>query len=180
MSYDAVTFQSNLELVAKNYKWYLNKAVELNAVIAALNPDPTTRDTTLQKAPAGIIPGQRSNTPFTNDVLLLVNTGKGGNLSNTAMADLINGAMGNYLAPVNVTLPAATGTTTLSVTNGTWQYSPNSYAYQWLRGGANIAGATAATYTTVGADAGTNVSCRVTATNLAGSTPAISNVIAVP
>jgi hypothetical protein len=86
-------------------------------------------------------------------------------------------------APSNTALPVASGTGTvgqvLSVTNGTWTNSPTGYTYQWLRAGANIAAATAATYTLVAADSTNNVSCRVTATNAAGSASATSNSIAV-
>jgi len=180
MSYDVVTFQGELELVAKNYKWYPNKAAELNAIVALLDPDTTTHDTTMETAPAGLIPGQAANTPFTNEVLAIINIGKGGNLANTDMADAISNAMGDYLAPVNTTAPAVTGTTTLTCTQGIWQYSPTSYAYAWLRGGTPIADATQSTYTVQAADSGTNVSCRVTASNAAGSANATSNAIAVP
>jgi hypothetical protein len=86
-------------------------------------------------------------------------------------------------APLNTTAPVVTGTgtvgQTLSCTQGVWTNSPTGYAYQWLRNGTNIAGATAATRVLAAVDAGTNVSCRVTATNAGGSTPAVSNAIAV-
>jgi len=86
--------------------------------------------------------------------------------------------------PVNTVAPVASGAgtvaSTLSVTTGTWSNTPTSYAYQWLRGGANIAGATAASYVLAAADSGTNVSCRVTASNASGAgTPVVSNAIAV-
>lgn len=86
--------------------------------------------------------------------------------------------------PLNTTAPVASGTPTvgnvLSVSNGAWSNSPTSYAYRWLRNGANITlNAQASTYTLVAADAGTNCSCRVTATNASGSTPAVSNALAV-
>jgi len=64
---------------------------------------------------------------------------------------------------------------TISTTNGTWLNTPTSYAYQWLRDGVAIGGATTSTYTLVTADSNTIVSCRVTATNAGGSEVAISN-----
>ena len=179
MSYDVVTFQGELELVARNYKWYPNKAAELNAIVALLDPDTTTHDTTMQTAPAGLIPGQAKNTPFTDEVLAIVNIGKGGNLANTVMADAISSAMGDYLAPINTTAPAVTGTTTLTCTQGIWQYSPTRYAYQWRRGATPIAGATANTYN-ASAETGVSISCAVTASNAAGEATAISNAIAMP
>lgn len=75
--------------------------------------------------------------------------------------------------PGNTALPVITGTTTqgstLSTTNGTWTNTPTSYAYQWTRAGANIAGATAATYTLVAGDVGANIAVVVTATNANGN-----------
>jgi hypothetical protein len=47
-----------------------------------------------------------------------------------------------------------------------------SYAYQWKRGGVNISGATANTYTLVTADIGAMITATVTATNAAGSASA--------
>lgn len=86
------------------------------------------------------------------------------------------------LAPVNTVVPTISGSpseaSTLSVTsNGTWTNNPASYAYQWLRNGVAIAGATASTYLLVTADVGTDVSCRVTATNAGGSTASVSNAL---
>jgi hypothetical protein len=84
-------------------------------------------------------------------------------------------------APVNVGAPAITGTpetgSTVTVSSGSWQNSPTSYAYQWKRAGANIAGATTNSYVLQVADEGQAVKCTVTATNGIGSTPADSNTI---
>ena len=59
---------------------------------------------------------------------------------------------------------------------GSWNsndaYTPTSYTYQWTRSGADISGATNNTYTTGLDDAEKIIGCRVTATNLRGSTPA--------
>jgi hypothetical protein len=63
----------------------------------------------------------------------------------------------------------------LSCTMGIWNNDPTSYAYQWLRGGAPIGGGTANNHTIVVADAGTILTCRVTATNSAGSASSVSN-----
>ena len=86
-------------------------------------------------------------------------------------------------APANTVPPAVSGTatvgSTLSCTTGTWTNSPTSYAYQWLRGGVNISGATSSSYMTVAADGGTSVSCRVMATNAAGNTSVASNALAI-
>lgn len=84
--------------------------------------------------------------------------------------------------PVNSVAPVASGTgtvgQTLSVTDGTWTYSP-SFTYQWKRGGVNIGGATSNTYLLDALDAGTTVTCAVTGTNIAGNASGTSNGIAV-
>jgi lysophospholipase L1-like esterase len=68
---------------------------------------------------------------------------------------------------VNTVAPAITGTTTegqtLTVSNGTWNVTPDSYSYVWKRGGSAISGATASTYVLVTADVGTTITCTVTA-----------------
>jgi hypothetical protein len=87
--------------------------------------------------------------------------------------------------PVCTVAPAITGTPTVgqvqTCSSGTWLNSPT-YAYQWRRkAAANIPGATAATYTLVAADSGSQVECEVTATNGSGSVVAKSgNAVTVP
>jgi hypothetical protein len=68
---------------------------------------------------------------------------------------------------------------TLNCTMGIWTNDPSSYAYQWLRDGAPIVGATTNSHVTVAADNGHNVSCEVTATNVYGNASSISNEIAI-
>jgi hypothetical protein len=80
--------------------------------------------------------------------------------------------------PANVTLPVITGTATVGSTlhcsTGSWNYSGLAYTYQWLRAGANIAGATANNYTVTTPDKTFTLSCAVTATNAKGSVSATS------
>lgn len=81
---------------------------------------------------------------------------------------LDSSAVAASTAPAATTAPQVTGTArvggTLTASPGAWDVAGTSYAYQWLRDGAAIAGATAATYRVVPADAGTALSVRVTAT----------------
>ncbi len=77
--------------------------------------------------------------------------------------------------PANTSAPTITGTpqpaNTLSCSQGTWNGDGTlSYAYQWLRDGTPIAGASAAAYVVQAADAGHQLTCRVTATGTYGST----------
>lgn len=183
MSFQVADFQGQVAMNAMIYAAYANRATELGAIATALGSDTATHDTTITTAPAALQPGLPSHSHFTNDILLVVNAGKGGNLTPAQMVTAINAVLGSLAPPANTTAPVASGTgtvgLTLSVTNGVWTNGPTSYAYQWLRAGANIAGATSATYVLQAADSTTSVSCRVTATNASGSTPATSNAIAV-
>jgi peptidoglycan/xylan/chitin deacetylase (PgdA/CDA1 family) len=71
--------------------------------------------------------------------------------------------------------PTITGTAQvgqpLTATPGTWTPTPSTFAYQWLRNGSAIPGATNATYTPVAADVGTSITVRVSGTP-AGATAA--------
>lgn len=182
MTFQVSDFAGQVLLNTKIHHFYPNRATELTAIATALGSDATTHDTTLQTAPAGLQPGNPANSHFTNDILLVVNAGKGGNLTNAQMAAAINAGLANEIPPTNTAAPVASGTgavgQNLTCTQGTWTYG-QTYAFQWLRNGANIAGATNSVYALVGADSGTNASCQVTATNPAGSTVANSNAIAV-
>lgn len=92
----------------------------------------------------------------------------------------LNGGSGGTTpvsAPVNSAAPIITGTAQqgqiLTASTGTWSSSPT-YAYQWLRAGTAINGATASTYTLASADVGSTISVQVTATNSVGSASATS------
>ena len=92
--------------------------------------------------------------------------------------------------PKNVGEPAISGTPLLghrlTTTTGTWSGSPTSFAYRWVRCGADgglpdgsncapIAGADRRGYTLRDADLGFRLRVRVTATNGSGSATAASN-----
>jgi hypothetical protein len=182
MSYKIADFTGQVTLASRVHKWNPNRAAELNAIATALGTDTTTHDTTMKTAPAGLRPGLSTNTRFTNDILLVVNAGRAGNLTAAAMGAAITAGLANELPPVNTAAPVASGTGTvgqnLTTTNGTWTYG-QTYTYQWLRGGVPISGGVNQTYALVGADSGTSVSCQVTAHNPAGTASATSNAIAV-
>jgi hypothetical protein len=105
------------------------------------------------------------------------------------LAFTATGLAATAAAPVNTSPPTISGTAqvgqTLTAGNGTWSNAPTSFAYQWLRcngGGnscANLANGTQQTYTLVGADAGSTMRVRVTATNADGSSSAQSEQTAV-
>jgi 6-phosphogluconolactonase (cycloisomerase 2 family) len=88
------------------------------------------------------------------------------------------------LAPADTAAPAVTGAaekgSTLTCSNGTWVGVPTpAFTREWLRGGVPIAAQTGTTYITSQADVGAAVSCRITATNVAGMDTATSNAVNV-
>jgi uncharacterized membrane protein YgcG len=87
-------------------------------------------------------------------------------------------------APTNTSAPTITGTpglgNSLVCGSGKWSASNPTYAYQWKRGGAAIAGATSAIYTVTAADQGHALVCTVTATTAAGSGSATSAAVQIP
>jgi hypothetical protein len=182
--YQLTDVQGEFSLLIKKWSTYAAASAELATIETALGTDPTTRDLTISLPPAAVKPDHKLHTPFTNQALLIVNKAKGGNIHPTAIATALQNAIAGSAVPVNLTAPVASGAATvgsvLTVTNGTWSNFPSSYTYQWRRGAANIAGATAATYTLVAADSTTTVTCRVTAHNGAGASAfAASNGISV-
>jgi Carboxypeptidase regulatory-like domain len=97
-------------------------------------------------------------------------------------------------APVNTALPAVSGTPTvgslLSCSSGSWTGESvgtltvgwpltSPFAYQWLRDGGPIAGATSPAYLVQATDVGHSLACEVGATNYAGHASAKSNPLAV-
>jgi sugar lactone lactonase YvrE len=86
--------------------------------------------------------------------------------------------------PAPLSAPAVSGTpavgATLSCATGSWSNSPTGYDYQWNRGNAPIADATAATYTVTTADLGQALSCTVTASNSGGAIQADSARLNIP
>lgn len=90
-----------------------------------------------------------------------------------------------YTAPPieSVTAPKVTGKAqigkTLKVTGGTWSVDNPELAYQWLRGGEPIEGATGTTYRVTADDAGAELSVLVTATAEGQSGEATSNTVKV-
>lgn len=109
--------------------------------------------------------------------------------TNPAAADIgyttrIKAASSDYaadpVAPANVSAPSIAGSTgtqgnVLQAAIGSWTGDmPMTFAYQWVKAGVDISGATSASYTILSGDVGSSVTVRVTATNYLGSTAATS------
>lgn len=188
MSVPAADFQKQLILIGRKNRRYPSLIPEMQAIAAGLSTDTTTHDRTIRLHPPPVRIG-RDKTPVTNAVLHVVNRGKAGNLANATMGAIINSSIALISPPINTVPPVITnlgdgtvGSQLVNTNPGTWSppaVPSNNFTRQWLRNGANIAGATANNYTTVTADGGTSVSIRVTAINANGSTPVVSNAIAI-
>lgn len=80
-------------------------------------------------------------------------------------------------APVNQVLPAISGVATngsvLTAFEGLWSQMA-AFTYQWRKGGVNIAGATARSFTLTASEVGGGIDVVVTATNSAGNASATS------
>jgi hypothetical protein len=88
-----------------------------------------------------------------------------------------------FPVPANTVAPAITGTPqtgqVLTCSQGTWSGgTPQTFVFDWRRDGV-ATGATGTTYTVVSADEGHALTCRVTATNSAGSASADSSAVNV-
>jgi hypothetical protein len=89
-----------------------------------------------------------------------------------------------WTRPSIVARPAIAGTPAagqkMTCSQGSWAGSPvTSYAFQWLLDGTAISAATGSTYTVLTADGGHTLTCRVTASNIAGQATATSSGVRV-
>jgi hypothetical protein len=85
------------------------------------------------------------------------------------------------LVPVNTVAPVISGIAsvgeTLSSTTGTWTSDTGviSFQYQWTRNNIDITGATSSTYLIVSDDRLTNIVCKVSATDLDGTSAFVNS-----
>lgn len=181
MAYREPDFQAEIAITALIHRANTNLTAELTAVATALGSDVTTHDCTIEAPPAALAIGPQQ-TRLTNDINVVVNKGKGGNLPNATMAAAIDGVIGVASKPGVVDVPyVSRAGSVASCTQGNWVGTPSSYAYQWKRDATTNIGTNSPTYTMVGADTGHQIGCVVTATNVTGSTTApISNQIVGP
>jgi hypothetical protein len=119
----------------------------------------------------------------TLEVTVTASNGTGGTPATSTQTAVVLPA-----APVNGSLPMISGTAAqgdlLSASNGGWQYSPSSFAYQWLQcdpTGAHCAplAAHGPDYVPASTDVGDTLKVTVTATNGGGFTSATSAATAV-
>ena len=172
-------FAGEVAICTKIHYANVNQATEMAAIVTALGSDNTTHDATIEARAAALTIGP-ANTRFQNDLILLVNQAKAGNLNNNQIISGLDDALGVVHKPGVIDIPYASANaspavvgTVVTVTNGNWTGAPTSYTYAWQRSGVAIGGATAASYTLVSADiGGKQIACVVTAVNANGSTAA--------
>ena len=82
-------FKAQIRHVATIYKNREDAKGELSIMGTALASDTTTHDATMQTAPGILKPGWKNNNEFHNRINLIVNRGKGGNLTNAEMSTAI-------------------------------------------------------------------------------------------
>jgi len=186
MSYRYSDFQGEIVITALIHRWNPALNTEIAAVATALASEVATHDMTIQTPAAGLRLNTPSSSPqvtrLTQDLVLVVNKGRGGNLSNSQMIAALDGVAGVLAPPGVVDVPyvSAVGATA-TCTTGNWVGTPSSYAYQWKRDGVTNIWTNSATYTMVGGDTGHQIGCVVTATNATGSTTApMSNTVTGP
>ncbi len=84
-------------------------------------------------------------------------------------------------APQNTAPPRILGTAEpnrqLTCSPGSWNPTPDAFAFRWVRNGSVIAGASTSTYTVAVADVGQRIQCRVFASNQAGWNQATSAAV---
>lgn len=142
---------------------------ELNVIPASWSPEPT--DLRYQ--------WHRNGHPIegaTGTTLTILPEYAGSQISATATADRRNyDTVTSTSTPVTITpatfstaTPTVSGSPTVGATltaaTGAWAPAPETFAYQWLRNGSAISGATSSSYKLSAADAGRSVSVRVTGT----------------
>jgi hypothetical protein len=108
-----------------------------------------------------------------------------GAIDEIRIADTVDANLLPPPAMVNTAAPAVagSGTTgeTLTCGEGAWRYPVTAgLSRQWLRNGQPIDGATGPSYTIGAADAGTTITCRVTAANQSGPASSESAGVSVP
>ena len=171
-------FAGDVAICCKIHYANVNQATEMAAIATALASDNTTHDATIEARSAALTIGP-ANTRFQNDIILLVNQAKGGNLNNSQIISGLDDALGVAHKPGVIDIPYASANakpavvgTVVTVTTGNWTGVPTSYTYAWKRDGSTSLG-TAASYTLIAADIGGHqITCVVTAVNATGSTAA--------
>lgn len=85
MSYQPSDFQQEIAINTAIHKWYVNAKAELQLMSTAVKADLTKHDATVETALGILKPGLWTNTRYENDIALIINKGKGGNLTAAQM-----------------------------------------------------------------------------------------------
>ena len=96
MSYTPADFAAEIALNGMIHHAYPNVKAELTLMSTAVKADLTTHSAQMETALGILHPGQPTNTRYQNDIALIINKGKAGNLTAAQMGsamDVIVAAM---------------------------------------------------------------------------------------
>jgi hypothetical protein len=175
----------NSPLLIYRFPCRIKLAMTINSSIGSSNHNRcyTVADQTLNAygkwagCPGGSGPGYSSTMRYNpGEISSGINPLFGGSVCNCAYNSVVS--------PVNIIPPVISGNqlvgSTLITNNGIWSGNPApTFTYQWYRGITLLSGQTNTSYTTVLADIGQIITCRVTGTNDIGLYVAISNSITI-
>lgn len=85
MSYRVSDFAAEIALNGMIHRWYPNVKAELTLLSTAVKADLTTHSAEMETALGILHPGQPTNTRYQNDIALIINKGKAGNLTPAQM-----------------------------------------------------------------------------------------------
>ena len=85
MSYQQSDFQAEIALNGMIHHWYSNVKAELTLMSTAVKADLTKHSAEMETALGILHPGQPTNTRYQNDIALIINKGKAGNLTPVQM-----------------------------------------------------------------------------------------------
>ena len=85
MSYKQSDFAAEIALNGMIHQWYPNVKAELTLMSTAVKADLTTHSAEMETALGILHPGQFTNTRYQNDIALIINKGKAGNLTPAQM-----------------------------------------------------------------------------------------------
>jgi beta-glucanase (GH16 family) len=133
---------------------------------------------------AGTIPAAGYGTRDTTQTRLQVDYVRVWDLAHTTAPATLTPPVPVAVAPSSSTAPVVSGASQvghpLTCSDGLWTGDAPRLSYQWLVDGTPIPGVTGAAYPVPRGARGHTLACRVTASNAAGTSDAISNAVLIP
>jgi hypothetical protein len=160
---------------------------DVSVVVTAANAAGSAAADAVPVGPITAASGMTTTTSTTTTTPTATTTTATTTTPTTTTATTAGPASASPQPPASLTPPTVTGTPApgdaLTCTTGTWTHAPTAYAYQWLRNGTAIQGATSSSYAVQILDEATDLACDVTARNGDGSSVPVESapiLVAVP